>query len=67
LRDHVRVWLHEAIGIALIAMIVAHLVVDWAWVKSRIAILTRPSQRRFGALLLTAVVPVLDNSGSDPV
>ena len=48
-------------------MIVAHLVVDWAWVKSRIAILTRPSQRRFGALLLTAVVPVLDNSGSDPV
>jgi len=49
-------WLHEAIGIALIAMIVAHLVVHWGWVESRIAIMTRPSQRRFGALLLNASV-----------
>jgi hypothetical protein len=48
------VWLHEAIGIALIAMIVAHLVVHWAWVESRIAIMARPSRRRFGALLLNA-------------
>jgi len=48
------VWLHEAIGIALIAMIVAHMVVHWAWVESRIAIMTRPAERRFGALLLNA-------------
>ncbi|HEY6826558.1 MAG TPA: DUF4405 domain-containing protein [Gemmatimonadaceae bacterium] len=50
------VWLHEAIGIALIAMIAAHLVVHWSWVESRIAIMTRPSQRRFGALLLNAAL-----------
>lgn len=48
--------LHEWIGIALIAMIVVHLLVHWGWVESRLAAMTRRSQRRFGALLLNAAV-----------
>jgi hypothetical protein len=50
------VWLHEWIGIALIAMIVFHLLLHWGWVESRIAILRQSPRRRFGALLLNTGV-----------
>lgn len=48
--------LHEWIGMALIAMILAHLLVHWGWVEARLGALRRPAPRRFGALLLNTAV-----------
>ena len=50
------VWLHEWLAVALLALIVLHLVVHWGWVESRVAILSRSPNRRFGALLLNTAV-----------
>lgn len=49
-------YLHEWIGIALIAMIVLHLLVHWGWFESRVASLSRSGARRYGALLLNTGV-----------
>lgn len=50
------VWLHEWLGIGLLALILVHLVVHWGWVEARVAVLARSPNRRFGALLLNTAV-----------
>lgn len=46
--------LHEAIGSGLIVLILAHLLVHWSWVESRVLHAVKKSRRQLGSLLLNA-------------